>query len=253
MKWHKRIIKSNMVRAILCHMAAFYVRVIRFSGRWQQDGTDLPRQMLENGQPFIVAFWHQRLLMMAYTWSIVGGDTPFKMLISAHRDGEIISRIIGLFGVETIAGSTGKGGATALRNILKALKAGDVVGMTPDGPRGPRMRASSGIITAARMSGMPIFPLTYATSNRRVLRSWDRFILPLPFSRGVFGWGQPIYVGKDLDAAGLEAKRLELENSLTALTQHYDREYGLDIIEPAGLDEGAKQKRPPRDAGDTTR
>jgi len=253
-KWYKGIIKSQMARATLCHLAAFYIRVIRHTGRWRQNGTDLPRQMLENGQPFIVAFWHQRLLMMPYTWKIVGGNTPFNMLISSHRDGEIISRIIGHFGIATIAGSTGKGkgGANALRSILKSLKAGEVVGMTPDGPRGPRMRASSGIITAAKMSGVPIFPLTYSITSRRVMRSWDRFVLPFPFSSGSFSWGDPIYVDKGLDNDGLEAKRQELEDKLISLTQKYDREYGLDIIEPAGLDEVAKQKRPRRDAGDAT-
>lgn len=253
MKWYKGIVKSSQARATLCHLAAFYIRVIKFTGRWEQKGTDLPRQMLCEGKPFIVAFWHQRLLMMPYTWRVVGGDTTFKMLISSHRDGEIISRTIGHFGIETIAGSTGKGkgGANALRGILKALRAGQVIGMTPDGPRGPRMHASSGIISAARLSGVPIFPLTYSTSKRRVMRSWDRFVLPLPFSRGVFCWGDPIYVPKDMDDDGLEDKRLELENKMIALTQQHDRQYGLEVIEPAGPDEPVKQKRAARDAGES--
>lgn len=245
MQWHKRIIKSDTTRGFLCWLAANYVRLVRMTGRWQTEGGDHPAHYLTEGKPFVVAFWHQRLLMMPYTWRSVGGDRPFNMLISSHRDGEIISRTIAQFDIKTIAGSTGKGkgGAAALRQILKALKAGEVVGMTPDGPRGPRMRASDGVIQAARMAGVPIFPLTYSSSRRKVFRSWDRFVLPLPFSSGVFHWGDPIFVDRKLDEAGLETKRLELENALTRLTQETDSALGLETIPPAGPDELPKQKR----------
>ena len=123
--------------------------------------------------------------------------------------------------------------------------------MTPDGPRGPRMRASDGIIQAARMAGVPIFPLTYSASNRKVIQSWDRFILPLPFSRGVFHWGDPIFVDRKLDDEGMEAKRIELENALTKLTQETDRELGLAVIPPAAPDELPKQKRSAIAVGET--
>ncbi len=253
MQWHKRIIKSDTMRSTLCWLAASYVRLMRTTGRWRTEGGDHPAHYLTEGKPFIVAFWHQRLLMMPYTWRSVGGDRPFNMLISSHRDGEIISRTIARFDIKTIAGSTGKGkgGAAALRQILKALKAGEVVGMTPDGPRGPRMRASDGIIQAARMAGVPIFPLTYSASNRKVIQSWDRFILPLPFSRGVFHWGDPIFVDRKLDEEGMEAKRVELENALTELTQKTDQSLGLDVIPPAAPDELPKQKRSAIAAGET--
>ena len=253
MQWHKRIIKSDTMRSTLCWLAASYVRLMRTTGRWRTEGGDHPAHYLTEGKPFIVAFWHQRLLMMPYTWRSVGGDRPFNMLISSHRDGEIISRTIARFDIKTIAGSTGKGkgGAAALRQILKALKAGEVVGMTPDGPRGPRMRASDGIIQAARMAGVPIFPLTYSASNRKVIQSWDRFILPLPFSRGVFHWGDPIFVDRKLDEEGMEAKRVELENALTELTQRTDQSLGLDVIPPAAPDELPKQKRSAIAAGET--
>ncbi|MBS8275478.1 DUF374 domain-containing protein [Thalassospira tepidiphila] len=241
------------MRSTLCWLAASYVRLMRTTGRWRTEGGDHPAHYLTEGKPFIVAFWHQRLLMMPYTWRSVGGDRPFNMLISSHRDGEIISRTIARFDIKTIAGSTGKGkgGAAALRQILKALKAGEVVGMTPDGPRGPRMRASDGIIQAARMAGVPIFPLTYSATNRKVIQSWDRFILPLPFSRGVFHWGDPIFVDRKLDEEGMEAKRVELENALTELTQKTDQSLGLDVIPPAAPDELPKQKRSAIAAGET--
>ncbi len=252
MQWHKRIIKSETMRSTLCWLAAGYMRLVRLTGRWQTEGGENPSRYLAEGKPFIIAFWHQRLLMLPYTWRAVAGDRPMNMLISSHRDGEIISRTITHFGISTIAGSTGKGkgGAAALRRILKTLKAGHVVGMTPDGPRGPRMRASDGTIQAARMAEVPIFPLTYSASRRKVYNSWDRFILPLPFTRGVFRWGEPIFVDRTLDDAGIEAKRLELENALTKLTQETDLTLGLEAIPPAGLDELPKQKRSAIAAGE---
>ncbi|MCC9624322.1 lysophospholipid acyltransferase family protein [Thalassospira sp. MA62] len=243
MQWHKRIIKSDTTRSFLCWLAALYVRIVRLTGRWETEGGETPRRYLTEGKPFIVAFWHQRLLMMPYTWRAVGKDRPFKMLISAHRDGEIISRTVAHFGIDTIAGSSGKGGAAALRQIIKALKSGETVGMTPDGPRGPRMRASDGVIQAARMAKVPVFPLTYSSSRRKVFRSWDRFVLPMPFSRGVFHWGDPVFVERDLDEAGLDAKRIELETAMTNLTQQTDLALGVEAIEPAAPGELPKQKR----------
>jgi lysophospholipid acyltransferase (LPLAT)-like uncharacterized protein len=117
--------------------------------------------------------------------------------------------------------------------MLKALKAGEVVGITPDGPRGPRMRASDGIVTVARMAGVPVVPVTYAVARRRVLSTWDRFVLPLPFSAGVFAWGPPIEVPRDLDAAGIETVRRRIETELTGLADAADRMCGCPPVEPA--------------------
>ena len=97
------------------------------------------------------------------------------MLISQHRDGQLIARTVRRFGIASIAGSTSHGGSAALRAILRALKAGQCIGVTPDGPRGPRMRATGGAVDIARLSGVPILPAAFATSRRRVLGSWDRF------------------------------------------------------------------------------
>lgn len=173
----------------------------------------------------VVAFWHSRLLMMGQTW--FGG--PFHMLISQHRDGTLIARTIESFGYSTIAGSTTRGGAGALRAILKVLKGGGTIGITPDGPRGPRQRATMGTINAARLSGAIIVPLTYSARGR-LLNSWDRFLLPLPFSKGVFLWGEPLEVPRDADG---EACRLELENRLNALMAEADRRTGIGPVEPA--------------------
>ena len=155
------------------------------------------------------------------------------MLISQHRDGQIIARTVGHFGIKTVAGSSSKGGAQALRAMVKALKAGDCVGITPDGPRGPRMRATDGAVALARLSGAPIIPATFGAARGKVLPSWDRFLVAWPFGRGVIVWGDPIEVPRDADAAQLDASRLRVEGALNAITAEADRLTGRAPVEPA--------------------
>lgn len=160
------------------------------------------------------------------------------MLISEHRDGALIANIIKHFGIGWIKGSTSKsgtqkGGAQALRAILKSLKSGEYVGVTPDGPRGPRMRASEGIILAAKMAGAAIIPVTFGIRRGKVLGTWDRFLIGMPFSKGVVLYGEPIEISKKADPDALEAARLQLELSLNDRTAESDRLTGRDPVAPA--------------------
>lgn len=230
MSLHKRILKSDGFRKAICWIGAQYIRLVRLTGRWQDVRGEIPRSYWEEGKPFILCFWHGRLLMMPYCWR---RDKTIHMLISQHRDGQLIANTVAHFGIKTAAGSSSKGGSAALRTMLKALKAGEYVGITPDGPRGPRMRASAGIVGVARMSGVPIIPATYGVSRRKVLGSWDRFLVAWPFVRGTMVWGDPIEVPRDADEDMLEAKRLEVEEGLNAITAEADRLFGFDPIEPA--------------------
>jgi hypothetical protein len=154
------------------------------------------------------------------------------VLISPHRDGRLIAETMAHFGAETITGSSSKGGTAALRALLRSLESGISVGITPDGPRGPRMRASPGLVTVARRAGVPIVPLTYAVRRRRVLGSWDRFVVPLPFNRGVFLWGAPFEVERHADGAARERARRLIETRLNDMTREADRLCGQATPEP---------------------
>src|SRR6202040_4400864 len=142
---------------------------VYLTNRWSVEGGEIPRQLRDSGRAFILAFWHGRLLMIPMAWRRLA---PMHMLISAHPDGQIIADAVTYFGVDSIAGSTSRGGAAALRTMLRRLKDGDCVGVTPDGPRGPAMTASLGIVNVARLAPVPILPITYATSRRRLLATW---------------------------------------------------------------------------------
>ena len=183
----------------------------------------MPRRLLADGQAFIGAFWHGRMLMIPMAWQRMA---PMHILISAHRDGRIIADAVAYFGVGAITGSTRRGGTAALRTILKRLKDGDCVAITPDGPRGPAMSASIGIVNAARLARVPIVPITYATSRRRILASWDRFHVALPFGRGVYLMGEPIEIAADLDDAALEQARSSIEARMVEMVHEADRRVG---------------------------
>ena len=171
-------------------------------------------RLREQGRPYIHAFWHGHLFLMPYSYL----GRRITIMISAHHDGELIARTMKRFGHESIRGSTTAGGANALRAAVRALRDGWDVGFTPDGPRGPRHRVQMGGVAAARLSGAPIVPVAFAASRRKVLGSWDGFVVPMPFSRGVFVYGEPIEVPGGADEGQLEAARLLLEQRLIDLT-----------------------------------
>lgn len=184
----KKLWRSGAVQTGLTTLAAGYIWLIYHTTRWRIYGADIPQAYWKTGRPFILCFWHGRLLMMPYAWS---RSHPIDMLISSHRDGQLIARTVAFFGINTVQGSTAKGGTQAVRHMLRALRAGTYIGITPDGPRGPRYEIGGTLIALAQTAGVDILPLAYATSRRKILSTWDHFHLPLPFGRGAFVWGQP--------------------------------------------------------------
>ena len=237
----KRILKSAGLRRFLCAVGALYIRFVHATSRWRVIGGDFPRALWEAKKPFILCFWHGRLLMMPYCWD---RHVPVNMLISKHRDGRIIADTVAHFGIKTVAGSTTRGGGAALRNMVKKLRAGECAGITPDGPGGPRMRASAGIAQVARMAGVPVVAAAYSCRPRRVLKSWDRFVVATPFGRGVFVWGAPIEVPAGANAAELEAARLMIERRLNAVTETADLLCREPMIEPDAKEWRAAQAEP---------
>ena len=228
----KRILSSGVVRKILTWFAAQYIKFVWVSGRWRIVGEEVPDGLQRDDQPFIVAFWHGRLIMMAFSWKRCD---LVNMLISGHRDGQLVSGMMSHFGSKTVFGSSTRGGAAAFIQLARLLRSGGIVGITPDGPKGPRMRANDGVVALAKVTGTPILPLTFSASLRYICGSWDRFVLPFPFGRGVFLWGEPIYVSINADEVEMNEKRVELENALLKLTQRADWLMNRPDVEPAPL------------------
>lgn len=228
----KRLLHSETARAVLCWFIHLYIRFVYRTSRWTVEGAAIPQRLRAAGKPFILAFWHGRLLMIPMAWQRLA---PMHMLISGHRDGRIIADAVRYFGVDSIAGSSNQGGTGALRAMVRFVKAGDCVGITPDGPNGPAMHASNGIVAAAKLARVPIIPVTYATSRRRILGTWDRFHLPFPGGRGVYLWGEPIVVPADLDEDGIEQWRRLIEERMVQQTAEADRLVGREATAPGTL------------------
>lgn len=233
MKLVKRLFKNKTTHAIACWLMARYIRLVELTSRWTLLGTEPMEAMIARGEPFIAAFWHGRMVLMPGTWRRIGAGRIMRMLISMHRDGVTISRVIGHLGIETIAGSSSRGGTEALHALIRTLRAGGPVGITPDGPRGPRMRASPGLATVASRMKVPVFAVSFSTTRRRLFKSWDRFLLPLPFGRVTVVMKGPIDVRQNAAAAGLENMRLRIEEALNEATREADRLCGHAPVEPA--------------------
>ncbi|MBI3452918.1 MAG: lysophospholipid acyltransferase family protein [Rhodospirillales bacterium] len=212
----KRLFRSDPVQRLLARLIAFYIRFVHATSRQTIHGAEIVARQLATGRPLIGCFWHGRMMLMPRFWT---APVPMRMLISRHRDGRLIARTIALLGFPTITGSSSRGGATALREIVRTLKDGDCVCVTPDGPRGPRMRAAPGLVAAARLAGVPVIPATFSTTRGRELGSWDRLLFALPFGRIVFVIGEPVEVPPDADEAALEAARATVEARLNAVTR----------------------------------
>jgi lysophospholipid acyltransferase (LPLAT)-like uncharacterized protein len=211
--WHRLMLSLGPKAAF------FLIMFLQKTMRIEELHGERIRELWARGENAIGAFWHGRLLMTP----LVYGGQGLKILISRHRDGELISRTVHYFGLETVRGSSTRGGIAGIKGLARALQEGYDVAIAPDGPRGPRYKVQSGIIQLARITGRPIFPFTFSASPRKVLASWDHFLIPFPFSHGVFVWGEPIWVDHAAGVQEMEANALLLEKRLQELTELADR------------------------------
>lgn len=216
----KRFFQSAFMRRVLCGTIAGYIRLVWNTGKWTIVNDDVPDGLIDEGRSAIVCFWHGRLLMMPHAWR---WNKSFFMLSSPHPDGQIIAQTVNRLGIRTIYGSNKRGGSAALREMIRTVKNGDFIGVTPDGPRGPGMKASTGVVNIARLTGAPLLPIAFSSRRGKVLGSWDRFFLARPFGGGTIVWGDLLEVPKDLDEDGIETVRQQLEDGLNRVTAEADR------------------------------
>jgi len=170
-------------------------------------------------RPVIFAIWHNRLLMLPPPFDRWFPTRQSIGLISASRDGDLVSLLIVRSGYGTIRGSTSRKGVIALRQLVDALAAGSNVLFTPDGPRGPVYEVSPGVIFVAQKSGAPIVPLHMEYSSCWRLKSWDRFCVPRPFSKLRFILGAALHVEPTAEAEQFEAARLRLQDVMLSLVE----------------------------------
>jgi lysophospholipid acyltransferase (LPLAT)-like uncharacterized protein len=211
-------LKYAIMLNLLPPVVYFFLLLLKATVGIEHVNREAVEPLMRGGKGYIACFWHGRLLAMPFVYK----GYRAKVLISRHQDGEFIARIVGYFGIGAVRGSSRRGAMSSARQILGELDKGTGIAITPDGPKGPRHQIKQGIIEMARITQRPIVPVTYSASRKKVFASWDRFVLPYPFSKILFLWGNPVYVSHDLKGDAIEAARKELENTLVSLTETAD-------------------------------
>lgn len=235
----KRLVRTPLVQSALGALTSGYMRLVARTTRWRIENPEIAAAALQPGKGACVVIWHGRLGMIYSCWALYPAVKDPAMLISLSPDAQFVARGAELLGARVIRGSTHraeraqkrKGGAGAYRKMIAHVAQGGVLCLTPDGPRGPRMRASLGAARLARHTQAPVLCLGVAVSRRFVVNSWDRLIVPLPFGRGVLVWDGPIAPPAREDDA--DAVRADMEARLIAVTQRADTLAGAQAIEPA--------------------
>ena len=212
-RFGKRLLRGPAAQRLAKRLLVAYVRLVAGTTRWRVEGREHLEAALREDGSAVVCFWHGRLLLFPVDWPWPGRT---HVLISAHRDGQIGGSIAEGFGLHTVSGSTERGGAAALRRLVRLVRAGDIVAITPDGPRGPRGVPQPGAAALARITRVRILPVSWSVRRRILLGSWDRLLLPLPVNRGVYLFGEALPVA-DEDALP------RLKDALDRLTDRADR------------------------------
>jgi lysophospholipid acyltransferase (LPLAT)-like uncharacterized protein len=218
MKGWFKIFKDNLLLFFVSLVGPIFIFLLGKTLRIKWIGEENLDPIRKNQGQVIYAFWHGRMLIFSYSHR----RQKIHVLISQHRDGELIARIIERLGFVSVRGSTTRGGTKAIFEMAEKGASGYDIAITPDGPRGPRFAVQLGTIYVAQRSQMPIIPITNSAKSRWTLSSWDGFLIPKPFSKAVIIIEEPIYVPLESTPQELEEKREELERRLVDLTQKTD-------------------------------
>ena len=169
--------------------------------------------------PYILTLWHGRIFYLFY---YLRRHPDYFLLISPSEDGDLLARLARLMGYSVIRGSTYKKAVSAARSLIKVLRRNQRIIIIADGSRGPRCVAQPGSVQLAGITGAPIFPMTFGAKNKVVLNSWDKFVIPLPFTRCTLNFSSPISLPPKSSEQTIEEKRLELENALNRISKASD-------------------------------
>ena len=216
----KKILQHKYIQEFAGWIIAFYIKVCFNTSLWYLKNDEEITSTLKKKKRLVVIFWHNRLLMAPYCWNY---SKPFKMLISSHRDGKIISNAVAHLGIGTIKGSSNKNKISSAKEILTNLSMNNVVGITPDGPRGPKEKMKEGIVSLLKKTNATVIPLSYSAKFNFKLNSWDKFIFVTPFNKFVAVWGNAIeYNNKKKLDENLQIIQDEL-NRVTKLSENLSK------------------------------
>lgn len=210
--------KQRLFFFLLTKLGWLVILVLGHLSRIRYVGREHFEWLKRNKKPFIYCIWHGRILVPIFCHRHEG----IQAMVSLHDDGEMIAQTLHRLGYQTVRGSSTRGGQRATIEMIRHLKHGGVSAIMPDGPRGPRHEFKMGAITIAQRAGAYLLPFTYSASRKIVFKSWDRFMLLLPFSKSVAVYGEPIHIPAELTAEQLEEMRLTVEQRMIELERQAD-------------------------------
>jgi lysophospholipid acyltransferase (LPLAT)-like uncharacterized protein len=212
------LFKDRLLLAIIPPIAYVLIKLICMTQRIRYVGLENIRKVFHEQGNAIIAFWHNRIFGIPYNYRKLFRKKKIVTLSSQSRDGEYSTRIQGWFGGETIRGSSSKGGTEALKKLVREIRSGKDCAITPDGPRGPKYAIHEGAVAVAYLAKTPIVPVSFDCTRKKILNSWDNFIVPLPFGRMVFVFGEPIYPVNEGKTLSMDELRLALAEGLENIT-----------------------------------
>ena len=212
--------------AVLPWLAAHAIRFIHRVLRPEKVGGEELKTIWQMGGHVIFSTWHDQLLLIPPGYNRPGA----KVLISPSKDGELIARTIAFFSLGAVRGSSSRGGREAFRELVGFAKEPIDLGITPDGPRGPRHKVKTGVVQLARVTGRPIVPLAFACSHGHRFKSWDRFLLPYPRGRAVYYFGKALSAQKGETAEHFLARVQQAMDNNTRQAGDYLKQYGLSAV-----------------------
>jgi hypothetical protein len=199
-------VRDDWTLRVLAILGLLVISILARTWRYQVRNAEGWQRLRAQGKAFVFVLWHGSLLPLTY-WH---RHRNIATLISEHRDGEIIARIVHAWGYRALRGSSTRGGGRALLGIVHELEHGSVVAVTPDGPRGPAHKFQPGALVAAQRANVPVVPIAMRVDRAWRFGSWDRFLVPKPFARVTIAWGEPEWVhGSTPREAAAEAGRFE--------------------------------------------
>jgi lysophospholipid acyltransferase (LPLAT)-like uncharacterized protein len=217
------MIKQNMRRFLYHYLlpygALLLGKIVNLTYRVKLFDAGKECKILDNGGGLIYSSWHQRFFPGI---SFFSKRKPIAIIVSRSRDGAFISRILELLGWYAVRGSSSRGGSGALRKVKRLALSGYRIGHIVDGPKGPSGVVKAGLLKISQFAGIPIVPTIISAQKKWVFNSWDRFMIPKPFSRVIIRFGDPIYVSPHLSADELEKRRLFVEQRLRELYHDTD-------------------------------
>lgn len=222
--WHKRIFKHPLFQDFSTWLIATLIKLMAITFRVEMVVAPGATVFLQSQDNAIFCFWHGRLILFPL---YKPKKRQMHVLISHHRDGELIAKVIRHFNIASIRGSSSKGVKSATKSMIQILNAGHNISITPDGPRGPNRKAASGAAYLCRLSHRPMLPMTYSASRCKRLSSWDRFMIPLPFARIVVQVGEPIWPQHEGEKLSIERLTERLETEMNRLTDLADMQTGV--------------------------